>query len=198
VIVVNGEQVLLLERDRGPVGLCSDEITERNRAWNALYDEHMDAVYRLVRCLGVPDADAEDIVQRVFLVAHRKARQLEQVQNMRAWLRTVAVRAVSDYRRWRRVRRLNAALLQATCLATTPPVQMPEQSALSDEVRRLVNGVLNAMSPKLRDVLVLIDLEGCAPGEVAGLLGVPVNTVRSRRRLAREAFCALWEGEDDA
>jgi DNA-directed RNA polymerase specialized sigma24 family protein len=48
-------------------------------------------------------------------------------------------------------------------------------------------------------VLVLCEIEELAPGEVAGTLGIPFNTVRSRRLLARRSFEKLWrEAELDA
>jgi len=49
------------------------------------------------------------------------------------------------------------------------------------------------MSNKLRDALVLLDIEGVPPHEAAQLLGVPRNTVRSRHILAREEFKRLWD-----
>jgi DNA-directed RNA polymerase specialized sigma24 family protein len=48
------------------------------------------------------------------------------------------------------------------------------------------------MSIKLRDTLILLDVEGMPPSEAARALGVPRNTMRSRHRLARDEFKRLW------
>jgi DNA-directed RNA polymerase specialized sigma24 family protein len=50
------------------------------------------------------------------------------------------------------------------------------------------------MSPKLREVLVLSELEELDLTEVAMILDIPKNTVRSRRKLARDQFARLWCG----
>ncbi len=60
-------------------------------------------------------------------------------------------------------------------------------------MRGRIGEVLRTLSPKLRSVLVLADIEECSLAEVAEAVGAPINTVRSRRRLAREAFQREWE-----
>lgn len=190
---MKGRCGLLLETESWTLSsLRSDRASVRNRAWQALYEQHVDGVYRLVSCLGVAEADVDDVIQRVFVVAHRRIKEIETIYNVRAWLRGIAVRVVADHRAWHRVRRLKQGLLRALTRAETPPAPTPERCADAAEVRRLVHDVLGRMSPKLRDVLVLVDLEECKPGEAAALLRVPVNTVRSRRRLAREEFLRIW------
>ena len=72
----------------------------------------------------------------------------------------------------------------------------PEHAALGDESLERLRTVLEQMSPKLRDTLVLVDLEELLPREAAEILGVPLNTVRSRRALARAEFRRLWQGFD--
>jgi RNA polymerase sigma factor (sigma-70 family) len=176
--------------------VSSTRSREHGPTWQEIYEEHVDAVFRLVRCLGVPEKDAEDVIQRVFLVVHRKAKDLDKIVHVRAWLRAITVRVVADHRAWHRVRELKAALLRATFLAAASPIRTPEQSLDETRVQRRVHEVLARMSGKLRDVLVLTELEECKPSEVAELLGIPVNTVRSRRGLARTEFARLWQRGD--
>lgn len=171
--------------------LRSASVAERNRAWRRLYDEQFDGVYRFVCRCGVPTADAEDVTQRVFLVVHRRLDDAAEIENVGGWMRGVALKVVAEHHRWRRVRRLKAWFAQE---ATAPEAsdEGPEGAAEGEEARARVSEVLARMSAKLRDVLVLVDLEGLGLSEAAETLGVPVNTVRSRRRLAQEDFRRRW------
>ena len=173
--------------------LRSPSEADRNQAWRILYDEQFEVIYRLVRRSGVLPAEAEDVAQRVFVRAHERLLEVEDVQSVRAWLRGIAVRVVSEHHRWRRIRRLKEWLLRASAEAVAPPPS-PEQEAEAARVQAEIGAVLARMSAKLRAVLVLSDLEELGPTEVAEILAIPVNTVRSRRRLAREEFRRLWTG----
>jgi RNA polymerase sigma-70 factor (ECF subfamily) len=166
----------------------------RECVWRSLYDESFDTIYRLAFSLGVPAGEIEDVVQRVFLVAYRRLRELQdEVHHPRAWLRGIAVRVVCEHRRWRRVRRVKRWLLQTTVDASAEERSTtPEELAHVAEARQMVHRVLNRMSPKLRDVLVLLEIEECPVQEVATILRIPGNTVRSRKRLARAEFERLW------
>jgi RNA polymerase sigma-70 factor (ECF subfamily) len=91
------------------------------------------------------------------------------------------------------VRRLKSWLVQATFGEdANPPPMTPEGGVASQEEQGRVRSILAEMSPKLREVLVLTEMEECQPAEVAEVLGIPVNTVRSRKRLAKEEFQRLW------
>jgi len=167
-------------------------VDQRDRLWRSIYANHFDSMYRMVYCLGVPAAEIEDLLQRVFLVAHQRMQEIPEIRNVPAWLRGIAVHVVHEHRRYWRIRRAKDWLLRSTTELDRERPASPEAMVGSSESRELVNAVLRQLSPKLRDVLVLLDLEECQPQEAAEVLGIPVNTVRSRRRLAREEFCRVW------
>jgi RNA polymerase sigma-70 factor (ECF subfamily) len=193
--------VALLEQTPAPeLRLVQDELTsgdprQREKAWRALVDAHYPRIYRLVCRFGVEPAEVEDIVQRALVVAFRRIHEVDDVRDPAAWLRGIAVRVVAQHRRWRGVRAAKRWILRDLPAAGVAPVITPEQSTASAEEMEAVRAVLARLSPKLRDVLVLCDIEELAPQEAAEALDIPVNTVRSRRRLAKEKFLALWEKE---
>ena len=166
---------------------------ECNQAWRQLYDEQFTRMYRLVCRFGVAAADAEDVVQQVFVIAHRRIREVDQVHSIPGWLRGITVRVVSDYHRWWRVRRVKQWILDTAAGTAAPATPAPDRAAEQAQTQERVGAVLQRMTPKLRAVLVLCDIEECSVIEAAEALAVPVNTVRSRRRLARESFQGLWQ-----
>jgi RNA polymerase sigma-70 factor (ECF subfamily) len=83
-------------------------------------------------------------------------------------------------------------MLGSTPGATPSTTRDPEDDTARLQMQQRINVVMGALSSKLREALVLTEIEGLRPQEAAQVLGVPVNTVRSRRRLATEEFRRLW------
>lgn len=177
--------------------LSAGDRAERERAWRQLFETQHRRVYRLVVRYGVDPSEAEDLVQRTFVIAIRRLPHAGELRDPGAWLRGIAVRVVASHRRWRKVRQAKRWLLRETDRAARVPVATPERQTAAAEEAAAARAVLEQMSPKLRDVLVLCDIEELAPSEAAAILGVPVNTVRSRRRLAREKFVSLWSEREE-
>lgn len=179
-----------LERpEPGVTGLATGEL---ERAFTRLYAEQFDRVYGLLGRYGVPTADLEDLAQQVFSVAFHHRRELARLEHPRAWLAAITVRVVREHYRWRRVRRLKAWLVERSWAARGADDWTPEREALQNEASERVRAVLARMSAKLRDALVLCELEELGTREAAEILAVPQNTLRSRQRLARAEFLRLW------
>lgn len=176
-------------------GLRAPTRLESDQAWRRLYDEQFARMYRLVCRFGVAPGDAEDVVQQVFVIAHRRIREIDEVRSVAGWLRGITVRVVSDYHRWWRVRRVKQWIVESTSGTAAPAT--PERETEQAQVQARVNATLQRMTPKLRAVLVLCDIEECSVSEAAEALEIPVNTVRSRRRLARESFQGLWQHHEE-
>ena len=164
---------------------------ERDAVWATLYERHFDDVYRLVRRGGIAPADADDVTQRVFLRVHELLEHTLEVVYPLAWLRAITMRVVSEHHRFWRLRQLKRWLVEMT-VRETPQGSSPDESVNATQDQQRVAAVLAQMSPKLRDVLVLCDLEELDAAEVATILGIPKNTVRSRRLLARDQFARMW------
>lgn len=172
--------------------LRSTNEFERNRAWRALFDQHFEDCYRLVRRSGVLEADAEELAQKAFLVAHRRLGEGLEIENVGGWLRCIVLHVVREHYRWRRVRRMKSWMLDSAPGATPGSTRDPEDDTAQRQLQSRIHTVMGELSTKLREALVLTEIEGLRPQEAAQILGIPVNTVRSRRRLATEEFRRLW------
>jgi RNA polymerase sigma-70 factor (ECF subfamily) len=67
-----------------------------------VFREHGAFVFRLLRRLGIPDADLDDLTQEVFIIVHRSLDRYQEQNQMRAWLYRIAVREASRLRRSRK------------------------------------------------------------------------------------------------
>ena len=159
-----------------------------------LYQQHFDEVMGFVLRFGISAVDAEDLVQRVFVVALRRSDVAQAIEQPSAWLRAVALHVIHEHFRWWRVRRAGSWLVEQTWAGRQQDDMSPERQALAGESLQRVRCVLHRMSGKLRDAFVLLDVEGLSSREAAQLLGISHNTMRSRHNLAREEFKRLWQG----
>lgn len=159
---------------------------DSERRLDGLVAEHFDFVWRVARRLGASAADADDVVQEVFLVAARRLSAIA-AERERAFLIGVVMRVLSsERRRVRRRREEPEALTDQLVAAAGDPLQSLELS----QARLLLAEVLADLPLDLRAVLVLYELEQLSVGEIAELLATPRGTVSWRLKNARESFVA--------
>lgn len=152
-----------------------------------LYDQHAAMVFRALRALGVPDASLDDAVQDVFLVVHRRLADFEGRSAVTTWLYGIARRVAADHRRKRPLG--TGPLATLTELPELPDRgPAPDQTLARRRAARTVMEILETMDPDKREVFALMELEQLSAPAVAEMIGVPLNTVYSRLRLARQRF----------
>lgn len=161
--------------------------------FHRLYRDHFDKVTSFVMRFGIRADDAEDLVQRVFVIALRQCDVGIVVEQPTAWLRAIALRVIHEHYRWWRVRRAAQWLVEQTWAGRHQDDCSPEREASAAQSLEQVRAVLCRMSGKLRDAFVLLDVEGLSSREAAELLGISHNTMRSRHNLARDEFMRLWQ-----
>lgn len=146
--------------------------------------DHFQFIWRCLRRLGVPVPTVDDAAQEVFEVATRKLEAIEQGRERAFLFRTATLVARKARRLAYREREQEGG--EPDDLAGS--VSDPEALSLILERRRLLDAALECLNEELRTVFVLFELEGLRTREIAELLDVPLGTVASRLRRAREAF----------
>lgn len=153
----------------------------------------LDAVYRLSLRLTRGDPDAsEDLVQETFLRAHRFWHTYERGTNARSWLFTICRNTFLNQKDLARARRERPAAdfdadveaLSAVPVLGEPPID-PESHFFGRLIDEEVVRAIDELPEEYRETLVLSDLGDLTYAEVAGVLGVPIGTVRSRLFRAR-------------
>ena len=146
----------------------------------ALLAENQRRVFHIALSVLADPADAEEVAQEAFLLAHRRLSSLRDPTRFRAWVSRIAFRLALN--RWRaRNRRLTR---ETAWQADQSPTQRAD-GADSVFLERL-RAEINLLPEKLRVVLLLAAVEGMDAREVAGVLRIPVGTVRSRLHAARK------------
>ena len=122
-------------------------------------------------------ADAEDILQDVFLRVYAHLDALADEQRLMTWVYQIARNAIVDHHRRRRP---TAPLPEAIAAPEAPP---------DDLIPELLPGLatmLGRLSPEDREALVLTEVEGLSQREVADRLGLSLSGAKSRVQRARK------------
>lgn len=150
----------------------------------SLYSEHREFVRRTVERHGVPPRDADDITQEVFGIALDRIHDFDAARAARPWLFVIAIQRAANYRRLARNRREPlSAIAPSEPLCESPD---SESAVVACEERALVRDLIGRLSPKLRSVLILHDLEERPMDEIMAELQIPLKTAQARLKLARE------------
>jgi RNA polymerase sigma-70 factor (ECF subfamily) len=148
----------------------------------AAFSGEFDYVYRILRGLGVPHADVEDLAHDVLLVLHRAWRNYDRSRPLRPYLFGIAVRVASSNRR-RYWRETSFAAVEA---ADWGPRQ--EDALCAKRARDIVLAGLAHIPLPRRAVLAMHDIDEISMRDIARELSIPLFTVYSRLRKARREF----------
>lgn len=155
----------------------------------AVYRAHGDFVRRSAGHFGVREAQVDDVVHDVFIVAYRRLPSFDQARGtLRGWLFGITKRVVLHHRRAaaRHQRRL--------CVVPEPqPRAGPDEVLARQRVVERIDAFLDTLPSAKRLVFSLTDIEGMPAVEVARLLEMNVNTVYARLRSARRAFAEFLD-----
>lgn len=154
--------------------------------WDELYRAHAATVARWASRLAGPTADVDDLVQEVFMAA--SASHFRQEAQVTTWLYRITARTVFRWRRrnswWSRLVRLN----EEHADRWADPRNTPEATAALSQQVRLLYRVLDELSDKDREALILHELEGLTGPQIAELWGATDNAVWVRLHRARQRF----------
>ena len=164
------------------------------RAFEDLLRRHEARVFRVLRLLGVPASDRDDVAQNVFLRIFRGLDGFRAGRPFSSWVYKIAANAALDWRgQSDRQRREEAPWDDALDEAATPA-----GTGALDLARRL-EAALDTLSERERAVFVLVEIEGIERADAARALGITGITVRRHLGLAKVRLrLALSEKKPDS
>ena len=157
-----------------------------NDAFDVLFDRHHTSVYNLACTLLQDSHEARDVLQETFLSVLRNAARYRANGTFRAWLlRICRNRCLTLLETNHNRQRL---LHTAEIGAATPAWARHERRTYADDDLQLVQRALGDLPERQREAVVLHAVEGLRYREVAEVLDVPINTVKTLIRRARIAL----------
>lgn len=167
-------------------------------AFGKIVDAYQARIHGFVKRMVRNEEEALDVTQEVFIKAFQSMSRFDGRSTLRTWLFRIAHNLCVD--RSRRSDRAPDFTSLETAYLEDEPVEFadnrwnPEELASNEELGAIVEMALEAMSDKLKTVLLLHDKEDMGYEEIARTVDVPVGTVKSRLFLAR-AHLQKWVGD---
>lgn len=164
-----------------------DQIRDGSeRAFNVLIDRHQQAVRGFLRRLLADASEADDLAQETFMVAWTRPGSYRGDASVRSWLCAIAWRKARDAQRaWFRRRSREARWASDVEQIATAP--SPESA--------VVTRALDALPIEQRAALVLCLIQDFSHAEAAGILEVPLGTVKSHVARGKARLLAVLGGQ---
>lgn len=166
----------------------SRDTQPRVPSWEQIVSEQSGRVFRLAYRLTGNPHDAEDLTQDVFVQAFRSLAKFEP-GSIEGWLHRITTNLFLD--QVRRKQRIRMVDLPEDADGRIPDRRIEEAPERAFEHRNMGDDVQNALaelSPQMRVVIVLRDMEDLSYEEIASTLNISLGTVRSRIHRARAAM----------
>jgi RNA polymerase sigma-70 factor, ECF subfamily len=185
---------------RDGVSLSDQELVEQikageNASLEALLGRYQERAYRLALSFTKNPADAEEVLQDVFLTVYRKIASFEGRSAFSTWLYRITVNTALMKLRGRGPAQesIDEYLPQFTkdgrhARMVVDFTDGPEKLLLLKEREQILREAIEALPPDYKIVLVLRDLEGLSNEEVAEVVGASVLAVKARLHRARLAL----------
>jgi RNA polymerase sigma-70 factor (ECF subfamily) len=150
----------------------------------ALYRAHASFVASFLRHMGAHESDLDDLLQDVFVLAHRKGGYQPGPAAPRTWLASLSIRVVVARRRARARRQQYSALVESFPDDARGPAEVIDARRSLERVQ----AALEQLSLEHRATFILFEIEGESCESIAAMWGVPLGTVYSRLHHARKRF----------
>ena len=125
--------------------------------------------------------DNEDLEQEVYLKAWKHADKYEERGNFKSWITTIAKNTAKDY--------LKSACFKNSLNTTSDEVALavikdnkitPEDSIVASERQKRIINAIEELKPKLKETIMLCEINGYTYEEAAKKLNCPIGTIKSR------------------
>lgn len=180
---------------RAEDGLLVERLRQcEEMAYEELLRRFQQPVYNLVYRLMSDPADANDVVQEVFLKIFRNVSSFRCQSSLKTWIYRIAVNEAHNHRRWFSRHRKQEVGLERDDKeqdyqdTLCDPGRSPFDLAASQETHQLIEQALDQLNPTFRTAVVLRDIEDLSYEEIADILQIHLGTVKSRIMRGREAL----------
>ncbi len=164
-------------------------------AFAELVAEYRAPIYSYLARCGVAPADRDDLFQEVFIKIHRAAGSYDPERPLHPWIFTVVSNTVRTHVRKRRVRRLVFGGAGSETADPVDPAPDGERRTAAREAAALVQREIGRLRLVQREVVLLACVEKLPLKEIAAVLEIPVNTVKTHLRRARLTLAAALDRE---
>ncbi len=182
-------------------GLLQRYAAGEEGAFQELVGEYKDSVYAFLSTFLNRSDLVDDVFQETFIQLYVSRHTFDLSRPLRPWLFTIAVNKAKDaLRRRQRTDSTNLGSMFDSEEHSIDDVlntlgsdtHLPHDDLIKDETAEAVKQVISRMPAKLRKILTLAYFHKFSYAEIAGILGIPLGTVKSRLHTAVGRFAEDW------
>lgn len=174
-------------------------------AFHELVNHYKNSLYTFLRRFSNRQEVVEDIFQETFLQLYINQDRFDTNRPLRPWLFTIAANKAKDT--LRKMRRRSAVsmgtMADAGDVSTVEVVNIltsyettPDQEASWNETAQQVRQIISEMPENVREILILAYYEHLSYKHMAGILSIPIGTVKSRLHIAVALFTKKWKASN--
>ncbi|MBN1571061.1 MAG: sigma-70 family RNA polymerase sigma factor [Acidobacteria bacterium] len=187
---VAAKEILVLSGDQKLVERC---LQGDDAAWEIVVSSYGKRIFNLSFRYINSREEAEDLTQEVFIRVYQNLKSYRaEAGSFQNWLLRVARNLIIDhYRQIRRYPQAGGSEELETMNVKDDKIPNPHRAAEQFEASQFLQDGLQALSPELKEAIILRDLEGMAYQDIAEVLSVPEGTVKSRINRGRLELARL-------
>jgi RNA polymerase sigma-70 factor, ECF subfamily len=156
-------------------------------AFEAIYKITSAFVYNVALRIVRNSADAEEVTQDVFMNIYHKLNDFQHRSTFKTWVYRITVNtAINRYRK--SIKEVKGRVDEEGIIESFPDRHSTAESIVQNEHESRLNVLLDLLSPEHKQCLILREIDSLSYQEISAALKIPVNTVRSRLKRAREAL----------
>jgi RNA polymerase sigma-70 factor, ECF subfamily len=188
--VISGTRPLSRARDNSDEALIGKIASGNRLAMQVMFARHHTRVYRFVLRLVGNHPLAEDLTSEVFLSVWRQAHRFEARSAATTWLL-----AIARYKALGELRRRSEVSSEEGNVDISDPAADPEAAFEIKHRGEILRRCLTRLSREHREIIDLVYYHEKSVQEVAQIVGIPGNTVKTRMFYARRKLSELLEAE---
>ena len=147
--------------------------------FNELVKQNKQNVKSIIRL--ITKQENEDLEQEVYIKAWKNQDKYQERGSFKSWINTIASNVAKDYLKsaWFKNSQ-NSTNDEYTLDSVKDNKTTPEDSVISVERKRKIISAIDSLKPKMREVIILCEMEGYTYEEASKKLKCPVGTIKSR------------------
>ena len=163
--------------------------------FSTAYEQSKDAVFGYLTYMTKDIQLAEDLSQETFLKMFINIRKFKGTANVKTWALKIARNTFLTYARKKQPILLGEQELDSN---TGPYQNEPEETLLQKEKVELIKKIMITLNENERTILLLRDYEGLSYEEIAQILNITIEVLKSRLYRARQKYRKLYEANDES
>ena len=161
-----------------------------------IIDRYNSRIQTVIKRFFSSDEDVQDLKQEVFIKTWKNLNKYQGKSEFWCWLNKITVNVCRDHLRSKKAKTSLNLSGEDELMQNIPDKKTgPEKTVISTERHKLILNSINKLNPKLREVLILHDIEELTYEEISKKVDCPIGTVKSRlfnaRKILKEQLANL-------